>query len=166
MPTEPSEAEEIQRAAREIVEAQIRLFGSLYDKSSTYTNLVMAAGYAGVFALWSLVREHLLRTEALMVAALLLVSLSAFVFFEIYKIFGVSLAMRRRAQAFDDSIDELSRDVDAFVKKIERIETENAHHELRTGRIWPWSWGVSVVCGLAAVAILLGSIFERLLSGR
>ena len=57
-----------------------------FDKGAAYTNLVMAGGYAGAFALWTLAQSNLTATASAWTGLFLLLSLTSFVSFEIYKI--------------------------------------------------------------------------------
>ena len=157
----PDERADLRNTARQIVEAQIRLFGALFDKAAAYSNLILAVGYASVFAVWSAVREHLQPIDERLSGALLLVSLSAFVAYEIYKVLLVSLATRKRAKALSGSVEQLSSNVDAFVAKLEAMEIEHAHIDAKAGKYWPVSWGISVIAGAGAIAVLLHGALLR-----
>ena len=39
------------------VDIQIRIIAGAYEKANAYTNLIIVAGYAGLFALWQ-IRER------------------------------------------------------------------------------------------------------------
>src|SRR5229473_781460 len=67
------------------VEIQIRIIAGAYEKANAYTNLIILAGYAGLFALWQFTKDNLSRTQVLVSALLTLTSITIFVLFEIYK---------------------------------------------------------------------------------
>ncbi len=151
----PEELADLRNTAREIVEAQIRLYGALFDKASAYSNLILAVGYASVFAVWSALRDHLRPGDVRAAGVLLLVSVGAFVSFEIYKVFLISLATRRRAKALDAPVEQLSKDTDEFIAKLQAMEVEHAHSDAKAGKFWPISWAVSVGAGSASLALLM-----------
>ena len=63
----------------------IEIQSKIYDKASACTNLIMVGGYAGSFATWAATRAHLTTRTNIAVALALTISLSAFIFFEVYK---------------------------------------------------------------------------------
>lgn len=63
----------------------VRNISATYDKGSAYTSLIIGAGYASFFGLWSLVNKDLLPTIKIWSALLLCISVCFFVFFEVYK---------------------------------------------------------------------------------
>jgi len=81
------------------IEAQIRIISGVYEKANAYTNLITVAGYAGFFALWQLTKENLTRTQSLVSALLMVVSITIFVIFEIYKAHYTSRLLRQYSEA-------------------------------------------------------------------
>src|SRR6266700_379417 len=78
-----------------VVETQIRIIAGAYEKANAYTNLIVLAGYAGLFALWQFTKDLLSRTQVLTAALLILTSIIIFVLFEIYKAHYTSRLLRR-----------------------------------------------------------------------
>ena len=76
----------------------LKATSTLYDKSASYTNLVMAAGYAAYFAMWSntvsLISHCLARTSAI----LMLISLMVFIFWEVAKMVLIGLNNKNLAK--------------------------------------------------------------------
>lgn len=42
-----------EKAQRDKDEAILKFYGQMFDKASAYTNLIVGAGYGGIFAVWS-----------------------------------------------------------------------------------------------------------------
>jgi hypothetical protein len=74
-----------EEAAKKAREAIVEIVTKSYDKASAYTNLIMIAGYAGSFTIWSFTKQYLTARCAIAVALALGISLCAFVLFETFK---------------------------------------------------------------------------------
>jgi len=59
---------------REILEAQKELLAHTFSQAQAYTNVILVAGYAGFFAIWSFIKPEL--TKATVFWSGLLISLS------------------------------------------------------------------------------------------
>lgn len=79
-----------EKLTSQISEAQLKLLTVSYDKAASYTTVIIFGGYAGIFALWQLSKEFLSKEQALWSALLVLVSLLAFVLFEVIKMILVA----------------------------------------------------------------------------
>jgi hypothetical protein len=51
--------------AEKIIEAQIKIITASYDRAVAYTNVIVVAGYAAFFGLWTLTKPYLCKTQAL-----------------------------------------------------------------------------------------------------
>jgi len=67
------------------IEQQKQILSHLYQKAGSYTNLVMLAGYAGIFGIWQFTHELLSRRVTMWVALLISLSLMLFVGYEVWK---------------------------------------------------------------------------------
>lgn len=144
-----------QQRRKELLEHQTKLYGAMYDKAGTYTNLITALGYAGFFGLWSLTKPYLTERQALWTASFMLVSLAVFVLFEVYKAAVTGVATQRRAKVLFDADPE--PDIETLVSRFQDLELENTKDVLRVSRIWPFAWGTAVIFGFAAIGTLLFS---------
>jgi len=91
------------------------VYTSAFEKSTAHTNIVMIAGYAGLFTLWSQTSEYHSVKTSIIVGLLTLISLIVFIGWEVFKIIfhGVQLAkIARVIQAQDLPSDELFRRVE------------------------------------------------------
>jgi len=143
------------RAAERIVEINSRI----HESSALYMNLVMLAGYAGAFAIWSYTREQLPPRASIGVALCLTISLTSFVLFEIYK-------MVRMSRSIIEFRDLLGQNLSArdFLAKANKIEAER-HTTFRKVLLnaWRFSFLLSVLTGLSAVVILTYNFLSILL---
>jgi hypothetical protein len=84
-----------------MIDLQNKIASTLYDKSITYTNLIIMAGYAGFFGLWSYTKNLLTTKQVFWSALFLIISLSVFVFFEVGKMIFNSCFMLSRNSAIN-----------------------------------------------------------------
>lgn len=66
-----------------LLEAQKELLSSTFGQAQAYTNVVLVAGYAGFFGIWSFVRDDLSRGTMFISALLITISLGFFVLWEV-----------------------------------------------------------------------------------
>ena len=81
----PQADDEMRRNIDLVVDIQIRIIAGAYEKANAYTNLIIVAGYAGLFALWQFTKDNLSRRQVIISGLLTITSLAIFVLFEIYK---------------------------------------------------------------------------------
>ena len=74
-----------EQVAKDIIESHIKILSASYDKAVTYTNVIVIGGYASFFGLWSVSKPYLSAVQARWAALIMLLSVSTFVFFEVYK---------------------------------------------------------------------------------
>jgi fatty acid desaturase len=78
-----------ERAAREDhekkIEALIKVQAAIFDKAAAYTNLVIVAGYAAFYAVWSKSEAYLPGTWFVLCALLVTFSALTFICFEVFK---------------------------------------------------------------------------------
>lgn len=72
-------------AEKQVIAAQRDAMERLFDKSMSYSNLMVAAGYAGAFSAWSTTSPKLSDTANAVIGLCLGISLLIFIFFEIFK---------------------------------------------------------------------------------
>ncbi len=131
----------------------LKLHTVFYEKSSAYTNLIMAAGYASYFALWSNTRDLISDDLARVSAASMLISLTIFVSWEITKMISSGLNSRGLAKIVLAPLDEFDGLVQDFTQK----------DELRTARLastWPLVLFITIPTALVADSILLWALIS------
>lgn len=96
------------RVMRDVsIEKQREIVTVAMDAASRYTNVIMVAGYAALFALWSQMRATFTPLTSLTIAILLAVSVSLFVALEI-------LGMVIRSYSFNKVVKLVDGDSDQF----------------------------------------------------
>ncbi|WP_444624287.1 hypothetical protein [Halomonas sp. AOP27-A1-34] len=121
------------------------IVAQVYKDSNSYSNVIIAAGYVGFFALWSSLKEDLPMWAILSSGALILTSLLIFISFEVYKMCSSSLGLRRVANG-------LSRPNQNTLAEIQRIQTQMS---INNARVWIFTVIPTVITGVGAGLILL-----------
>jgi len=140
----------------EQIEAQKEILASAFDKAQAYTNVIIFAGFAGYFGIWSLVKDKL--TDATVFSSALLISLSiaAFVAWEVYGMIHRSRALMGIAKA----VDEPSR----YQELIMQHRKDQQVRSIALGKLWHVVLVFTLVTGFSAMAILLSALIHGLWS--
>lgn len=125
-----------------IGDAQERVMTVAYDKAATYTTIVIFGGYAGFFGIWQLTRDYLTKEQALWSAILILLSLLAFVLFEVIKLIVVSVGIIKQAAVLRDPT--LKSDPERLLRALDEMQKS------QTRVLWPVLvfWAVTVAVSL------------------
>lgn len=75
----------------EILDSVIKIQSAMFDKANAYTNIIIAAGYAGTFAIWTQVSSLLSVRQRAWTGCLLLLSITMFVLWEVAKMVLVGI---------------------------------------------------------------------------
>ena len=129
----------------------IDIHSKAYDRAAAYTNLIMLGGYAGGFAIWNFTRDHLTAKTSAWVAIFLLLSITAFILFEIYKmVFNTRHSMM---------VGKLLRQEKPIVEQLADVAEHDkimaSHGLMVMMRVWVVALTFSVATALIAVAILI-----------
>lgn len=116
-------------------------------QAQAYTNLIMLAGYAGLFALWQVAKEHLTPLSAYMAGILLIISLAVFIAMEIYGMYLRSKDLFRTARAVDDP--------ESYIANVARHREDAANRAVRLAQLHPYGFFTSIVSGGGAALIIL-----------
>lgn len=128
----------------------------LFDKASTYSNLLISAGYAGLFATWSTTSKLMTPLQNRWIALLGLGSLCVFVGWEIAKMIHSARTTRTLAEAFNCP--------DSKFNEVEvRMRINGSKSEQRFRRLWVIQLWAALLLGLGSTGVLVYSIIERLL---
>ena len=154
--------EKTNEALRLFGEHQIEMIAQAYEKASTYTNLVILAGYAGLFALWQFTKEHLSRGQSVWVALLALLSITVFVVYEIYKAYFTNRQLRDYAALFQDPNNTLSGD--AVISALKTFDAGTRRITILAYRFWMIAFVTTTLTGLAAASVLAYAFIRLLLT--
>ena len=132
------------------VDERIKLIGDTYQHAQGYTNVVMLAGYAGLFALWTLVKDELPRVAVLTTGLLAVISVSTFVLWEVYQMFFRSRYLFRWSEA-------LMADPDSFPDAAAQYQAWVGKQFIQLKRAWRVAFGLSAGTGVTAAAVLIAT---------
>ena|SRR6185437_340248 len=125
--------------------------GNLFNKAVAYTNLIVAGGYAGAFALWSYTKTSLSPQATATVGLLLVISLVFFVSFEVFKMVWYTihtseyLANLRGTQSAQNLLDGLKK-----------LEFEESHRNIKIMfPVWRVTVAITALTALMAMFLLL-----------
>ncbi len=147
------------RAQREDQEQRtdymIKMASVLSDKSVAYTNVIFLAGYAGFFAVWSMMKTSMSRTEMLLTAFCIVFSLVVFVFSEIARMIINYVTVRGLSKVAQWPPEEFGKRLAKREKAIQRMN-------IRVFILWTLIWALTIVPGLIAAGVLLWSFGRQL----
>lgn len=136
------------------VEAAQQLTERLQANSRSYTHLIVAAGYAGFFGFWSMLRKGMPPWLYAMAGLLITISLVLFIGWEVTKMIWGSVHLNR-----------VQKDLAAKPPSPEIIaQFQNAlsAFERRSNRVWIWFLVPTIAFGLGAAMCLLAHFSWRL----
>jgi hypothetical protein len=121
-----------------------------FDRMNTYTNLVMAGGYVGAFALWSFSKPAISVRGAAILALLLGISLVSFFALEIFKMVFNALQQAK----YWELIGAAKTSEDWLARFDEMKRAEQTTHRKFMYPFWITSLSISIVTASAAAVIL------------
>ena len=119
----------------------------------SYTNLIIVAGYAGFFATWSNTSKLITPCQAKFSAALMLISLTIFVSWEITKmIMGASINKK--------FVEVAKCAPEEFNDRMAKIQNEDIMLFSKFASFWPVILILTISTGLVAVGIHIWALLE------
>lgn len=146
-----------QRAIQEqeaAIEKQKEFFiefgSSLFSRAAAYTNIIILAGYAGIFTIWNFTQRILPDLIVAIVGVLLLLSLFAFISFEIFKMISNAKFVFSLGSIVKPNMSP--KQISAAIADFEKRCNLDA---IRVAQIWPWALMFAVATGYSAAGILI-----------
>ena len=152
----------LQEQKKEMLDSQIKLASAIYDKAMTYTNLIIMAGYAGFFGLWSITKDNLTPKQVLWSALFLLISLSSFVFFETVKMIVNACFMLSRNSALKRLPG--TQNVDEIINILKEHDKTTESRHVKFTYFWIIALIIIIPTALIGVSILMYSFIVNLLA--
>jgi hypothetical protein len=148
-----------QNAAQQLgaIEQQKRFVAHMYQQSSAYTNLIMIAGYAGIFGLWQITKAQLSSFTVNGVASLIAFSLLVFVAFEVKKMVSMGFFMRRLNRILAENFEPAER--------VRAWEEALVEWSAKEGKNWVVYLMLTIVPGFGAGGWLLVEFLRSLWYG-
>jgi hypothetical protein len=144
----------------EIVDTYIKIISASYDKAVTYMNVIIIAGYAGFFALWSLSKQYLTSTQARWAALSMLVSICTVVFFEVYKMETTTELLLKQAEILKGPA--VKMDSTKALSALRKFEHAYERKNISFVRAWKVNVVVAVLTALVGAGILAFSFIHGL----
>jgi len=139
---------------RELLSAQKELLAHAFGQAQAYTNVVLAAGYAGFFAIWSFLKPELSKVQIFWSALLVSVSLATFILWEVYQVSYRSRSLLSLARAVDDPA--------RFHEHMLKYRQSEQDRLIELKRLWVGTYAVTVLTGFAGVGVLLWAFVQTL----
>lgn len=139
-------AEEHQKTVRDRL---IAYYADAYGHAAAYDSVIIVAGYAAFFALWSAVTEDISTAARLVTVALMGGSLLFYIAWHIIQMLTRQKSEWRRAAAF-----RFHDDPTRFNAEWIAIDQAQSKNELRVMRLWPWIFIPAVALGFAGGGLL------------
>lgn len=121
-----------------------------------YTQLVITAGYATYFGLWSIAKDNMGAWESTISFLLIALSAFSFIFVEVAKIGIKGFRIHIKNQAL--LIAKIEDTVDAKQHAVDSMGRYDNALDLWSSRIWIWSYPISVITGIFAIGIIAYSL--------
>ena len=134
----------------------LELATALYDKSTTYAQFILAAGYAAFLTVWSSSREYLSPGQARISVALILFSLLVFILWELVKMISSGLLQKRQAAV-------IGAPADIFWAEMDKLRGLESSFLLRLMGAWPVVLALTIIPGvLGAVLLMWGLVTHKM----
>jgi hypothetical protein len=134
---------------QEAIDAIVEIQGKLYERASAYMNLMLLAGYAGGFTIWSNSSGNFSQKSNVCIGLSLGLSLTSFILFEVFKMLANALSfikMRRLIRSKDNP--------EKFLKDIQRLYHKAMEPKIAYIPFWLITMGVSVSGALFAIGVM------------
>jgi hypothetical protein len=139
-----------EQAAQEAVENLMPIVSDVYGKAQALINVVILAGYAGLFAIWNFVQSLLTPLDIALVATLLIASILVFVAWEVFKMVVVSVQSRQAVFLIQNS-----KTTEQLTENVQKYQTTINKQNVALYRYWWVVLTLTVLPALAAIVILL-----------
>jgi hypothetical protein len=129
-----------------------------FDMGAAYTKVVMGLGYGGFFTAWSFTRDHLGKRESIVVALLITVSLIAFVMYEVWSLYLITVQQLK-------DLDRLiaARTIEQLQAEEQALEKSAIKRKKLIIFVWRPTYVFCVVTGLLGAAVLVRRFVLELL---
>lgn len=131
---------------REARKTAVKVVSAHFAGARSYANLIIMAGYAAFFAVWGSVHDSIGSLLAFLSLLIMILSATVFVFFEVGKMFWVSLVIKRKAKALSAS---------EGLRALQLVDESERKEAVVVGRVWFFVLLVTVLPSLGALGILV-----------
>ena len=132
----------------------IEISTALYEKSTAYNNLILAAGYAAFFTTWSNTQPFLSEVQSRASVVSILISLLVFILWEIYKMVYTGTVQNQNAVIISASPED-------FWLAIEKLRTAEQSFLIKVIGAWPIVLTFTLVPGLIGAGFLMWGLITN-----
>lgn len=139
---------------RDRLEAIKEISADQFSQARAYTNVLLAAGYAGLFGLWSILKDSVSSQATVICGLLISLSLAIFLLWELVGMFArhQTLAEMNKLFSSGDEFDSLAQN--------HAVRMRNFNITLL--RIWPYFLWPTIIFGFGAFFVLIASFLSLL----
>jgi len=148
--------EEQRRYKKEVVEFYTSILSKTYDKASTYTNIIIMAGYALFFTFWAQVKDEVAAVDARLSAVYVLISVLIFLVWEIFSMIRGALNLKNLNGLTNVPADKFRDQMAIYNKKNEEFNASFT-------RYWFYQLLFTIVFGFSGAVVLIWAYFNILL---
>lgn len=151
MPTDQERQEAVKKYMLEVS-------SKVFERAVAYTNVIMVAGYAALFAIWAYTKDSLPKKAVICIATMILISLCAFIMFEVFKMITSSRQFfANRKIALSDLA------TDKFFENLKTVQKNEAKYLFWLMPIWYVTLVIAIVPAFGAAGLLLYNFMAILL---
>ncbi|MBI4780641.1 MAG: hypothetical protein HY785_04895 [Oscillatoriophycideae cyanobacterium NC_groundwater_1537_Pr4_S-0.65um_50_18] len=136
------------------VQTVLEIISRLQTSNASYTNLILAAGYAAFFAFWSTLKSDMPIKLYATSGLLMVLSLMFFIAWEIIKMIWTTLALR----SIEGKLTSRPPEPDTMAKFQQEINA----FDRRIGRLWIYFLFPTITCGITSGLCLVGFFVWKL----
>lgn len=143
-----STSHDVRERAQAYFEAAAAYQSRMLEASSSYNQIVVLAGYAGFFTIWSAMSNALPRWLILFTGGLMAISLIVYVS---WTVFGMILGRNQMQRMMN----EIAKGPDGFLERVQGAEAKGAIDANRYMRFWKpvlWLTGIPALTGASLLA--------------
>ena len=139
---------------RQVIEAQKELLAHTFSQAQSYTNVILIAGYAGFFAIWTQFGADMTRATRFWSGLLISLSVAGFIAWEVYGMIQRSQAMLGIARAVNDP--------ERFEELMDQQRATEHERAIQVGRAWLFALPFIAGTGFLALSIILSAFIHGL----
>lgn len=148
-----------EQEAEKFIAEQIEIQSQLFDKAASYNTVVVSLGYAGLLSIWAWGRDRLNDHDAVILVAMLGLSLMIFVFWTVLSQFILSRHHIKRAEILGN----INVSGSQKLKQLTQYDQAAKQRSLRFLAAWYWIFLAAsllgFISGIFLVALLLANLF-------
>lgn len=137
------------------IDATAKVTADNIEKNKHYTQIIMTAGYATFFGLWSISGDYLPDFVKLLAITFIAISAAVFVIHECLKMYAENAELLIRSELLMKA--KLQDDYEKINDSVKRIHVQNTYTVLYTHKFWSICFFISIITGVIGIGLLMSS---------